>query len=186
MLYINIIINIIISFENIHVSKEFSYYNIIKSFSFITLTFKKRNNASDLNFNRNIVLKYINNKPGCTVAQIANKTGINRETVRYHLYKLGTTKKIEFRKKGKYLAVLPNKFVFEGNADFFIFSDIDRIILLGIAQEPGITNKELSLKLNLNKSTLNYYLNKFSYNKFIVSTKKGKSKKYFLCENFSF
>ncbi|HNX18088.1 MAG TPA: winged helix-turn-helix transcriptional regulator, partial [Methanoregula sp.] len=47
------------------------------------------------------ILEYIRRHPGCTIADLSKKTGINRGSVKYHLSVLVIERKIVRKKEGK-------------------------------------------------------------------------------------
>jgi predicted transcriptional regulator len=132
------------------------------------------------NKNRAAILDYISDSPGCTITDLSNNTGINRGTVKYHLYLLLLQRKIVQEKDGnrKYLfkngGIPPEKKQVFG----YISNPTKRKILLTILHEPGISNTGIAKKIQLDKSTIYWHLCQFLHEKMVVRRWDGRKMKY--------
>jgi len=134
------------------------------------------------NKNRTAILEYIENNPGCTLADLSKNTGINRGTTKYHFYTLLIERKVVRKKDGKLNYLFTN-----GGRPFekermygYIMNPVKQEILNLILNRPGISNKEIAERLQLKRNTVHWHLQQFLDEKMVVSRWDGKSIKYFL------
>ena len=129
------------------------------------------------------ILNYVLNTPGCTPSGISKDLNISRSNVRYQLKALETENKLSLLKEGKFTRAFQNNDVFTNN-DKVIVSHLKggtrKQILLNILENPKITNKELSEKLNIDKSTTYWHIKRLKEDNLISSEAEGKSIKYFV------
>lgn len=134
------------------------------------------------NKNQAAILEYIGKNPGCTLAGLSKNTGINKGTIKYHLYVLLIERKVVRKKDGKlsYLFINgdipPEKRLVYGH----IMNPAKREILTTIFDRPGISNKEIAERLLLNPSTVHWHLRQFLEDKMIASQWDGRSQNYTL------
>jgi predicted transcriptional regulator len=134
------------------------------------------------NRNRLALLGYVRNNPGCTITELSKCTGINRGTVRYHLYLLFIERKIIQKKEGKrnYLFTndgipLEKKLIYA-----YIRIPAKKEILTIILNQPGISNKEIAGKLRLERSTVYWHLKQLCKENIVVRRWDGRHMNYFL------
>lgn len=101
------------------------------------------------NKNRAVILDYIENNPGCILADLSKNTGINRGTAKYHLYLLLIEKKIVRKIDGKlnYLFTNGGIHLERKRVHGYIMNPTKREILNTILNCPGISNKEIAATL---------------------------------------
>jgi len=129
------------------------------------------------------IINYVLNKPGCTASEISTDLKISRGSVRYQLETLKTEEKLTLMKEGKFTRAFRNINVFTNNDKIIVAhlkGDTRKQILLNILENPEITNKELSEKLNLDKSTTHWHIKRLKDDNIIFSEAEGKSRKYFI------
>lgn len=129
------------------------------------------------------IINYVLNTPGCTPSEISKDLNISRGDVRYQLKVLKAENKLSLMKEGKFTRVFQNNSVFTNNDKIIVAhlkGDTRKQILLNILEKPEITNKELSEKLNLDKSTIYWHIKKLKEDNLIFLEAEGKSKKYFV------
>jgi predicted transcriptional regulator len=134
------------------------------------------------NPNRMVILGFIENNPGCTLANLTTLTRLNRGTVKYHIYLLLAERKIVQKKVGKM------KYLFKNGGiqpeEKMIFGYIQnapkRKILITILKQPGISNTEIAQRLFLNKSTTYWHLYQLLRENVVIYSWDGRNKKYFL------
>lgn len=134
------------------------------------------------NKNRVVILNYIGNNPGCTLADLSKNTGVNRGTVKYHLYLLLIQKKIIQKKDGKlsYLFTNGGMYLEKRRVYGYIMNPAKRAILNTILNQPGISNKEIAAKLQLDPSTTHWHLQQFTEEEMIVSHWDGRNRNYII------
>ncbi|WP_230740114.1 winged helix-turn-helix transcriptional regulator [Methanooceanicella nereidis] len=135
------------------------------------------------NRNRDIIYKFILENPGSTMADISDKTKINLGTVRYHLQKLESERKIAVSKIGKFTRFYKNSSTYTESEKIIlscIRNEKDVRIIKAIIDYPGMSNKELSDKLGLNKSIVFMHMRKLLNNDIIRMEQEGRNKKYYV------
>jgi predicted transcriptional regulator len=138
------------------------------------------------NENRHNILNYVYSNPGATVADVAQAQSIERGTVKYHLFKLESEGKIVFNRMGKYSRIFRNSHTytdFEKVVIAHLQNQTSRSVLLMVLEEPGITNLEMAERLGVEKSAINWHINKFLNDGLINYRREGKFKRYFIGEN---
>lgn len=132
--------------------------------------------------NRLTLLQYIGNNPGCTITDLSNGTGINRGTVKYHLYMLLAQRKIVRRKSGRvsYLFTNGGMQLEKKQIYGYIRNPAKRQILSEILTSPGISNKEIAKKLQLGRSTVHWHLQQLLDEKIVVGRWDGRNMNYVL------
>ncbi len=134
--------------------------------------------------NKDSIADYIANNPGCITPQIIKDKNISKGTVRYHLKKLKAEGKIILKKVGKFVRLFVSS---SGICDkeklvaSYTSNDKDRLFLSTIFNSAGMTNKELSWKFNMNRSTTYWYLKKFIDANIVELRQEGRLKKYYIC-----
>lgn len=134
------------------------------------------------NRNRTAILEYIENNPGCTLANLLNDTEMNRGTARYHLKLLLIERKVVLKKTGKLSYLFANGSVSIERKQIYgyIRNPSKRKILDAILITPGISNKELAENLQMSASTVSWHLQPLIEEEMIVSMWDGRYQNYFI------
>jgi len=135
------------------------------------------------NQNRQNIFKCILDNPGTTKAEISRNLGINRGTVKYHVYKLESDGKIALMKVGKFTRLFKNSSALKTDEKIIasrIRGETSRILLWSILENPGITNQELAVTLRLDKSTVHWHAHNFLADDMIRFEKEGRHLKYYV------
>ena len=114
------------------------------------------------NENRNRILQFIIDRPGCGLYDISQKLGINMGTARYHLLILGLNHKIvQYRSDGKYIRYFTNSLSYSPEEQLIIslmrrdgIGKVLRLLLL----DPGMSNVDLSKALDVQESVTSRYM----------------------------
>lgn len=116
----------------------------------------------DKNENRKKVLRYIEDNPGTTLYEISRGTGMNLGTVRYHMLILSLHHKIvSCQVDEKYVRFFTNSNTFskeEQTVLSLMRRDSTRKVLSLLAEKPGLTNVELSRRLDIAQSMMSKYI----------------------------
>lgn len=124
---------------------------------------------------------HIQNNPGLTIQQLSDEQNINRGTLKYHLGQLFTNNKIMLVRRGKVSQLYYNKLSPMDKesiiASYMRRNDNSRSILFSIMDNPGVTNKDLSEKFGLDKSTITDYMKKFMDDDIVEFRQDGKFKR---------
>ncbi len=124
---------------------------------------------------------HIQNNPGLTIQQLSDEQHINRGTLKYHLSQLFTNNKITLMRRGKVSQLYYNKLSPMDKesviASYMRGNDNSRSILFSIMDNPGVTNKDLSEKFGLDKSTITDYIKKFMDDDIVEFRQDGKFKR---------
>lgn len=138
------------------------------------------------NEKRQAILKYVQENPGCTVADIVDTQNINRGTVKYHVFQLELKGKIFQKRAGKFSRLFHKTTQIrdiESTVTPYLRNDTSKSILKAILEKPGITNQELSSMFNLDKSTIHWYLQKFDNDGIIEFKQAGKFRQCVISED---
>lgn len=124
----------------------------------------------------------IQNKPGLTIKELSEEQNINRGTLKCHLSQLFANNKITLIRKGKVSQLYHNTMSPMMDKESIIASylrrnDNSKSILFSIMDNPGVTNKDLSEKFNLDKSTITDYIKKFNDDDIVEFRQDGKFKR---------
>jgi len=127
---------------------------------------------------------HIQNNPGLTIQQLSDEQNINRGTLKYHLSQLFTNNKITLVRRGKISQLYYNK-LSPMDKESIITSymrrnDNSSSILFSIMDNPGVTNKDLSEKFSLDKSTITDYIKKFMDDDIVEFRQDGKFKRCYM------
>jgi predicted transcriptional regulator len=136
---------------------------------------------------RNSIFNFIKSNPGGTISEISKEENVNRGTLRYHLRMLLENRKVIFVKKGKSIHIF-NKYSQSVNKNdlwLYLRNTTERKILYSIMDKPGISNSELSVLYNLNKSSIHRILKKYVENGIIEFKVDGKYKRCYLASGAS-
>lgn len=135
-----------------------------------------------LNKNRTAIFKYIHDNPGCTLADLSKNTGINRGTAKYHIYLLAIERKIVRIKEEKLSYLFTNSGITLEKKRLYgyIMNPAKWEILKTILDNPGISNKEIADRLQLDRSTIYWHLQHFLNEKMVMSQWDGRTMNYVL------
>jgi predicted transcriptional regulator len=114
------------------------------------------------NDNRNAVLKYIAEHPGSTMYEISRSLGINKGTVRYHLFILSVNHRITSHKADKkFVRFFLNSNSYDKSEQQLMSlmrRDSIRKVMEALLRKPGLSNVELSKELNLPESAMSKHM----------------------------
>jgi len=114
------------------------------------------------NDNRNAILKYIADHPGSTMYEISRSLGINKGTVRYHLFILSINHRIASHKADKkFVRFFPNSNSYnkdEQQLMSLMRRDSIRKVMEALLRRPGLSNVELSRELKLPESAMSKHM----------------------------
>jgi Uncharacterized protein conserved in archaea len=129
------------------------------------------------NKKRRAILDFVTSHPGCTITEISLDTCINRGTVRYHLFLLIRERKIVRKNDGNKMYHFKNGGASPERKQVYgyIRNPRKREILMGILNQPGISNATLAEQLHLDKSSVHRHLRQFLDEKMIKGHWDGKN-----------
>ncbi len=116
----------------------------------------------DRNENRNGVLRFIADNPGSGLYDISKGLQMNIGTARYHLLILSINHRVvSFRADGKHIRYFTNSGSYPADEQSIISlmrRDNMRRALGALLRDPGLSNRELSRRLELGDSAMNRYM----------------------------
>ena len=130
---------------------------------------------------RAVVYNAIAARPGIDTATIAETTGMNRETLRYHLDKLeAATRVVVMRDRGivRYFENHGRYTPLERTVLQHLWNPTGRQMLALIAMQPGITQAELSHAIAVAPPTARWYLHRFRDDGIVMEQRDGKHMRY--------
>ncbi|TQD27029.1 winged helix-turn-helix transcriptional regulator [Methanolobus vulcani] len=138
--------------------------------------------------NRTKILSYVSENPGCSESDILSDLKMKRGTFRYHADKLQFSNLLVALRQGRFI----NYFRKDNSskkslqaAGSNIQSDTRKCVLDSICEEPGVTGKQLSEKLGVDKSTIHWHITRLKNQNVIRDEKDGRYRKYYPANNFS-
>jgi PKD repeat protein/DNA-binding MarR family transcriptional regulator len=144
-------------------------------FSFLLPLYSRLNRAKLLdNFDRGRIYQYILMNPGEHFSNIKKVLGINSGALTYHLKVLMEKEYIKALRDGMYKRFYPMDMKVSKDQPH----DIQQLVLHLLAEDPGLTQKQIAKQLGLNVSTVNYHVNMMVGAGILRSEKKGKAKTY--------
>ncbi|WP_128860094.1 winged helix-turn-helix transcriptional regulator [Methanocella paludicola] len=118
--------------------------------------------AISKNDNRNAVLKHIAANPGSTMYEIARSLGLNKGTVRYHLFILSVNHRIASHKAdNKFVRYFPNAGSYskdEQQLMSLLRRDTIRRVMEALLRKPGLSNVQLSEELKVPESAMSKHM----------------------------
>jgi predicted transcriptional regulator len=142
-----------------------------------------RTNVCD-NKNRKAIYDLILVHSGIDHAELSKRTGLNKETLRYHLAVLASVHKISVMRDGGSL------YYFENNGVFAITEDrkiaihmrggTTRTILELLEQRPGVHQGELAGIIRVTAPTIIWHIRKLTRDGFVQEERQGKTIRYAL------
>ncbi|TXT61448.1 MAG: hypothetical protein BAJALOKI2v1_30069 [Promethearchaeota archaeon] len=133
------------------------------------------------NKNRDKIIELILDNPGIHFNQLLRKTGLAPGNLVWHLDVLETYKVVGKKRVGNYLAYFP----YYGknpisNIDLKLQkSELTLRVLEMIEEKPGIYNKIITNRLEINRKTIDYHIKKLMELNLIFRKKDGRKKKLF-------
>jgi predicted transcriptional regulator len=131
--------------------------------------------AVSKNDNRNAVLKHIAANPGSTMYEIARSLGLNKGTVRYHLFILSVNHRIAAHKAdNKFVRYFPNAGSYskdEQQLMSLLRRDTIRRVMEALLKKPGLSNVQLSEELDVPESAMSKHMKEL-YTKGIVDKRR--------------
>jgi predicted transcriptional regulator len=128
------------------------------------------------------IYSYIIDNPGCLESEITKDLGIKRGTLRYYIAKLDAQKLIFTLKCGRVKTIFQigqSDLWGQNRLPFHLRGDTRKAIIQMITSEPGLTGKELSSKIGLDKSTVHWHLMELKNDDIIHLQKDGKFNRYY-------
>ncbi|WP_174589704.1 winged helix-turn-helix transcriptional regulator [Methanocella conradii] len=114
------------------------------------------------NDNRNAILKYIVENPGSTMYEISRSLGLNKGTVRYHLFILGINHRIAVQRADKkFVRYFPNSNSYSEEEQMLMAllrRESIRRVMEALMKRPGLSNVELSRELDLPESAMSKHM----------------------------
>jgi len=126
------------------------------------------------NFERGRIFEHIRMNPGQHFSAIRDYLELNSGALTYHLHVLQEQEFIKSRTDGLYKRFYPAGMKVEKGQP----SDIQDLILIKLAENPGMTQKQMAQALGINVSTVNYHINMMVGAGVVRSKKAGKAKTY--------
>jgi predicted transcriptional regulator len=127
---------------------------------------------------RKRIYVYVQNNPGEHFRSILVNLNLTNGTLAHHLHTLEKEDLIRSQRDGLYRRFYPAGYHIE--EDKVSLSPIQKRIVGLIQNEPGLSQKEISHKLELSNSTVNYNIKALKDKGMIDMTKEGKSTHVFL------
>ncbi|HMK46547.1 MAG TPA: winged helix-turn-helix transcriptional regulator [Methanocella sp.] len=137
------------------------------------------------NSNRLAIFNYIVSNPGCTLAEITARQNIKSGTAKYHILMLEVEGKISRRRMGKFTRLYRNTMSttnLEKVVASYLRNETSKALLQAIADRPGTTNRELSDRFGLDKSSIHWHTVRLLNDRVISFSQDGKYKHYFISE----
>jgi predicted transcriptional regulator len=135
------------------------------------------------NRNRLSVFGYVLLHPGCSLSEISLKLDMKVGTVKYHVQMLESEGRIILRRISKYTLLFTCSRAYSEQAKALLSytrNETGKSILYAILVEPGVTNRDLSERFGLDKSTIHWHIERFQDENLVQSKRDGRYKRYFL------
>lgn len=135
---------------------------------------------------RHIIYQAITERPGIEVKTLADTTGINENTLRYHLAMLVSTGKITcFTKPGivRYFRNQGTYRPFEQVVFHYLWTDTPRWILWLLIDHPGLTRQEIADALAISGPSVTRQMEHLIEDRIVVNRMPGRSNHYELTKD---
>lgn len=121
--------------------------------------------------NRARIIELISLMPGLHLRQLQRLLGISFSSTRYHVKRLESSGKLLPKQDRGFVRLYP-KGINESDLEIYPFlrNRTARLILSALIEQPGLSNKEISERTGLAKSTISEYLTRFLSAKIVKST----------------
>lgn len=134
-------------------------------------------------FTRGRVYEYVRNNPGVHYSEIKRELDLNNGSLAYHLHTLEREELIKSRTNGRFKLFYPTGVKIPKDMEPQV-SSIRRQILNIIRDIPGITQKELALKLPIKtQRTISYHIKNMEREGVLRLEKAGRETKCFIADN---
>jgi uncharacterized membrane protein/DNA-binding MarR family transcriptional regulator len=130
---------------------------------------------------RKRIYVYVQNNPGEHFRSILVNLNLTNGTLAHHLYTLERENLIRSQRDGLYRRFYPAGYQID--EDRVSLSPIQKRIMELLGSEPGLSQKDISQKLDLSNSTVNYNIKSLKEKGIIDITKEGKSTHIFPRDN---
>jgi predicted transcriptional regulator len=135
------------------------------------------------NKNREMIYRYIEENPGCTVNDVSRGESLNLGSVRYHVYRLELARKIREVKTGKFARLFRNNGAYS-DREIVVISALNirtnQAIVSLLGQDPGLSNKQIADRLKIKVSLAHVYLSGLVKDQIIRFEKNDQRKQYYL------
>lgn len=138
--------------------------------------------------NREKILSYVSENPGCSESNVLSELEMKRGTFRYHADKLQLSNLLIALKQGRFINYFSKGNSNENDlqaAGSNMQGDTRKCVLETICDEPGVTGKELSEKIGVDKSTIHWHITRLKDENMIRDEKDGRFRKYYPASNLS-
>lgn len=134
---------------------------------------------------RKNIYDFIRLNPGCTATDISEKLSINIGSVYHHIWMLEAYRKVFLETHGKFVRIYECRLrSSEKKIDRIVcahvHNDTSKRLLQAILDRPGVNNILLAQSVGLNKSTVCWYLQRFSKDGLIDMFRDGRQKRYYI------
>ncbi|HEY3274608.1 MAG TPA: winged helix-turn-helix transcriptional regulator [Methanocella sp.] len=148
----------------------------------VPFTFLKLKSTVE-NKNRELIYRYIEENPGCTVNDVSRGESLNLGSVRYHVYRLALARKIREIKTGKFSRLFRNNGAYN-EREIVVISALNirtnKAIVSLLGEDPGLSNKQIADRLKIKVSLAHVYLSGLVKDHIIRFEKNEQRKQYFL------
>ena len=134
---------------------------------------------------RSRVFTTISENPGIDVPELARLTGINENTMRYHLVKLVESGRVTYLVKPGVIRYFPNQGSYspaEQVLIHYLWSDTPRAILLLLRSAPGLTRQQISDTLGITGPSVTRHMEHLIDDGIIENRSSGRSNHYYLAK----
>jgi DNA-binding MarR family transcriptional regulator len=122
---------------------------------------------------RKRIYVYVQNHPGEHFRSILTHLNLTNGTLAHHLYTLEKENLIRSQRDGLYRRFYPAGYQIDPNQ--VSLTSIQKRIMERVKEEPGLSQKDISEKLELSNSTVNYNIKSLKEKELIEVRKEGKS-----------
>ena len=129
-----------------------------------------------------MVLKYIQENPGCHLRKIKKEVHVSMGSVQYFLSKLENNGKITSQRKGLHKHYFPIGIFEENEREIlqFLTRETDREIIFFIIENVNPTQTDIKRALRISSSAINWHLRRLIDSEIIVEERDRKYKRYSL------
>jgi predicted transcriptional regulator len=131
---------------------------------------------------KDLVLGFVQSRPGSHLRQIKRELGLAMGVVQYHLYALEKERRIVSRRHGIYKRFYPN-LVFSERQQVVLdvlSQESERDLMIRLLQAPGLSQKQLSAYAQLSQGTINWHMKRLIGSGLVKMIREGQFVRYFL------
>jgi predicted transcriptional regulator len=135
------------------------------------------------NRNKERILSFIQDNPGCYLRQIRNELSISMGSVQYHSHQLQKTGKITSTREGLYKLHFQSG-VFKDDEKKMLQvlnQETPREIIMLIIEQRNPTQTDIVNRLRISAPSVHWHVRRLIASNMIEEVKEGKYKKYMLC-----